>query len=151
MIRFNRWCADPLNLLQCTHITVKVKNPIQPMHQSTAGQLSADVLATIYPSNLQDASGVCAFKNSSFRSHHIFKSQWSIKTFLLPNLANKLKVNMSVRSVSADMLTSLVKYPKKAKKKCREDLGHAVCRWCVGQHISGIGFFTFTYITVPLS
>lgn len=73
------------------------------------------------------------------------------KDFLLPNLANKQKVNMSVRSVSADMLTSLVKYPKKAKKKCREDLGHAVCRWCVGQHISGIGFFTFTYITVPLS
>lgn len=80
-IRFNRWCADPLKLLQCTHITVKVKNPIQPMHRSTAGQLSADALATIYPSNLQDASGVCAFKNSSFRSHHIFKSQWSIKTF----------------------------------------------------------------------
>lgn len=48
------------------------------------------------------------------------------KDFLLPNLANKQKVNMSVRSVSADMLTSLVKYPKKAKKKCREDLGTSI-------------------------
>lgn len=38
------------------------------MHQSTAGQLSADVLATIYPSNLQDASGVCAFKTAPLRA-----------------------------------------------------------------------------------
>ena len=42
------------------------------------------------------------------------------KDFLLPNLANKQKVNMSVRSVSADMLTSLVKYPKKAKKNAEK-------------------------------
>ena len=85
------------------------------------------------------------------------------KDFLLPNLANKHKENMSVRSVSADMLTSLVKYPKKAKKKMQRRLRYqyfvlkmmvdmlAVCRRCVGQRISGIGFFTFTYITVPLS
>ena len=60
------------------------------------------------------------------------------KDFLLPNLANKQKVNMSVRSVSANMLTSLVKYPKKAKENAEKTWVPVFCSQNDGRHVGSV-------------